>query len=139
MSEEIRWLQRFRNFDRAFVLLREAFDQGVDTMTQLEKEGTIQRFEIAFELGWKTMRDYLEHQGLMVDPATPRNTIKEAFAARLLPDAQTWIDMMLSRNLLSHTYDFAVFEKVLAEIGEGYLRAMDGLHSLFLEKSSSDE
>jgi len=39
--------------------------------------------------------------------------IKEAFAARLLEDAQVWIDMMLHRNLLSHTYELKVFEAVL--------------------------
>jgi nucleotidyltransferase substrate binding protein (TIGR01987 family) len=137
MNEDIRWVQRFSNFDRAFTLLREAFDQGLANLSQLEKEGTIQRFEVAYELAWKTMKDYLEHQGLIVDPATPRNAIKEAFAAKLLPDAQAWIDMMLSRNLLSHTYDFAVFEEVLGEIGKRYLPAMDELHGFFLEKRLS--
>jgi nucleotidyltransferase substrate binding protein (TIGR01987 family) len=134
MKEDIRWVQRFSNFDRAFILLREAFDQGIGTMRQLEKEGTIQRFEVAYKLAWKTMKDYLEHQGLIVDPATPRNAIKEAFAAKLLPDAQVWIDMMLSRNLLTHTYDFAVFEKVLVEIGGSYLPAMSALNEFFLER-----
>jgi nucleotidyltransferase substrate binding protein (TIGR01987 family) len=128
MNSDIRWKQRFDNFDRAFVLLREAFDRGLAALSQLEKEGTIQRFEIAFELAWKTMKDYLEENGLVVNPATPRNIIKEAFAARLIDDGQVWIDMMLHRNLLSHTYDIKVFEEVLEAVEQRYLPALDRLH-----------
>jgi len=31
MNSDIRWKQRFDNFDRAFVLLREVCDRGVDS------------------------------------------------------------------------------------------------------------
>src|SRR5208283_1068654 len=128
MNVDIRWKQRFDNFDRAFVLLREALEDGLAALSQLEKEGTIQRFEVAFELAWKTMKDYLEENGLVVNPATPRNIIKEAFAAKLLNDGQVWIDMMLHRNLLSHTYDIKVFEEVLQAVARRYLPALDRLH-----------
>jgi nucleotidyltransferase substrate binding protein (TIGR01987 family) len=132
MNSDIRWKQRFDNFDRAFVLLREVCDRGVDSLSQLEKEGAIQRFEVAFELAWKTLKDYLEESGVVVNPVTPRNVIKEAFAAKLLEDAQVWIDMMLHRNLLSHTYDITVFEAVLRTVAERYFPAFDRLHEFFL-------
>jgi nucleotidyltransferase substrate binding protein (TIGR01987 family) len=135
MNSDIRWKQRFDNFDRAFVLLREVCDRGVDSLSQLEKEGAIQRFEVAFELAWKTLKDYLEESGVVVNPVTPRNVIKEAFAAKLLEDAQVWIDMMLHRNLLSHTYDIKVFETVLHVVAERYFSAFDRLHEFFLTRS----
>jgi nucleotidyltransferase substrate binding protein (TIGR01987 family) len=135
MNSDIRWKQRFDNFDRAFVLLREVYDRGVDSLSQLEKEGAIQRFEVAFELAWKTLKDYLEESGVVVNPVTPRNVIKEAFAAKLLEDAQVWIDMMLHRNLLSHIYDIKVFETVLHVVAERYFSAFDRLHEFFLTKS----
>ncbi len=134
MSSDIRWKQRFDNFDRAFVLLREVCDRGVDSLSPLEKEGAIQRFEVAFELAWKTTKDYLEESGVIVNPVTPRNVIKEAFAAKLLDDAQVWIEMMLHRNLLSHTYDSAVFETVLRAVTERYFAVFDHLHEFFLLK-----
>jgi nucleotidyltransferase substrate binding protein (TIGR01987 family) len=134
MSSDIRWKQRFDNFDRAVVLLREPFQDGLASLSQLEKEGTIQRFEIAFELAWKAMKDYLEENGLVVNPATPRNVIKDAFAAKLLDDGQVWIDMMLHRNLLSHTYDIKVFEEVLQAVAQKYLPALDRLHEFFLTR-----
>jgi nucleotidyltransferase substrate binding protein (TIGR01987 family) len=65
---------------------------------------------------------------------TPRNVIKQAYAARLLDDAQVWIDMMLHRNLLSHTYDFKVFEAVLTTVEARYFPAFDRLHEFLLEE-----
>jgi len=86
MTPDVRWKQRFQNFDRAVVLLREPIERGVENLSDLEKEGTIQRFEFAIELAWKTLKDYLEHSGKVIQPDTPRAIIKEAFAARILPD-----------------------------------------------------
>ena len=134
MNSDIRWQQRFDNFERSLVLLREVCERGIESLSQLEKEGAIQRFEVAFELAWKTLRDYLEEAGVIVNPVTPRNVIKEAFAAKLLEDAQVWIDMMLHRNLLSHTYDLKVFETVLMAVAARYFPALTHLHGLFLQK-----
>ena len=71
MSSDIRWRQRFDNFDRAFVLLREVYERKLDSLSRLEKEGAIQRFKVAFKLAWKTIKDYLEESGVVVDPVTP--------------------------------------------------------------------
>lgn len=81
MVAEIRWKQRFDNFDRAVALLREPIVRGVDTLSDLEKAGSIQRFAYVVELCWKSMKDYLEHQGIVIQPVTPREVIKQAFSA----------------------------------------------------------
>jgi nucleotidyltransferase substrate binding protein (TIGR01987 family) len=129
VEHDVRWKQRFQNFDRAVVLLREPVSRGVTTLSDLEKEGTIQRFEFAVELAWKTLKDYLEHEGRVIAPVTPRNVIKEAFAARILGDGQVWIDMLDHRNLLSHTYDAAEFDRAVLAIRDRYLAAFEILHS----------
>jgi nucleotidyltransferase substrate binding protein (TIGR01987 family) len=125
MALDIRWEQRFENFTRAAALLREPFERDVESLSALEKEGVIQRFEFAFELAWKTVKDYLEHEGSVLNPVTPRTVIKEAFAARILPDGQIWIDMLNHRNLLSHTYDVQTFEAGVLAIRDRYLPAME--------------
>jgi nucleotidyltransferase substrate binding protein (TIGR01987 family) len=102
-NPDIRWKQRFQNFDRAFGLLRVTLKDGPDSLNQLEKEGVIQRFEFSFELAWKTLKDYMEHGGFVFATITPRQVIKDAFAAKILKDGQVWIDMLDHRNLLSHT------------------------------------
>ena len=133
MSEDIRWKQRFQNFDRAFLLLREAFAEKRE-LSMLEKEGVIQRFEYTYELAWKTLKDYLEEGGVIITPLTPRQVIKEAFAAKIIADGAIWINMLDNRHLLSHTYDFSVFEQAVKAIGEQYLPAMEKLHKFLAEK-----
>ena len=134
MNEDIRWKQRFQNFDRAFVLLREAVEGTPEMLSPLEKEGVVQRFEYTFELAWKTLKDYLEEGGLVIVPVTPRQVIKDAFAAKVISDGDVWIRMLDNRNLLSHTYDFSVFEHAVKAISEHYLPAMAKLHKSFAEK-----
>ena len=70
----IRWIQMFQNFDRAFILLRSVLEErDLEQMLELEKKGLVQRFEYSYELVWKTMKDYLEEHRAIINPVTPRN------------------------------------------------------------------
>lgn len=132
---DIRWKQRFQNFDRAFVLLRSAMEERpLEQFSDLEQEGIIQRFEYSYELAWKTLKDYLQENGVIIAPITPRNVIKEAFAAGMIDNGQVWIDMMLHRNLLAHTYDFSKFKEVLKAIDDYYLAEFISIHDWFINK-----
>ncbi len=133
MSADERWKQRFDNFRQATGLLEEVAERGLAALSQLEQEGAIQRFEITYELGWKLLKDYLEASGIILSPVTPRTVIRAATEARLLEDGQVWIEMMLHRNLLSHTYDSQVFREVLPVVLERYLPAFRWL-CRFLER-----
>jgi len=136
MNLDIRWRQRFHNFDRAFVLLRQALEHGPAALSQLEKEGVIQRFEYSYELALKTAKDYLEESGIEITPLTPRQVVKEAFAAKIISDGQVWIDMLDHRNLLSHTYDQAVFGEAVDAIASRYLPAMAALHAFLVQEAA---
>lgn len=129
-SPDTRWLQRFENFDRALHLLEDALARGPSALNQLEKEGVVQRFEYTLELAWKTIKDYLEASGLVLTSVTPRQVVKDAFAARIVADGQTWIDMLDHRNLLSHTYDPVNFEQAVEAIHARYLAALGQVHDL---------
>ena len=135
MSQDVRWKQRLQNFDRAYVLLRQALERGPDALNPLEKEGVIQRFEYTFELAWKTVKDYMEDNGIVFATITPRQVLKDAFAAKIIQDGQVWIDMLDNRNLLSHTYNFSNFEKSVNAIHASYLPAMETLHDFFIQES----
>jgi nucleotidyltransferase substrate binding protein (TIGR01987 family) len=136
MSVDIRWKQRFQNFDRAVVLLREPFERDLASLSALEQEGTIQRFEFALELAWKTLKDYLEHEGRAIHPITPRMVIKAAFAAQIIADGQVWIDMLDHRNLLSHTYDSRIFAQTLVAVRDRYLPACEQLHEWLMLRAA---
>ena len=128
MTTEVRWRYRFRNFSRAYILLSEATEREVGELNQLEREGVIQRFEYTFELAWNTLKDRLEYAGVVLTEVTPRNVIRQAFVAKLIADAETWTDMLVDRNLMSHTYDFARFEAVINNIRSRYIAVLDDLY-----------
>jgi nucleotidyltransferase substrate binding protein (TIGR01987 family) len=132
---DIRWKQRFQNFDRAFVLLRDAMENGPSALNPLEKEGVIQRFEYCFELAWKCVKDYLEEGGFIFAIITPRQVLKDAFAAKILADGQVWIDMLDHRNLLSHTYNQTSFQTAVEAIHVRYLAALAQLHDYLQQES----
>lgn len=135
MSQNIRWKQRFENFESAFKLLKEAFEKDIAEMSDLEKEGVVQRFEYTFELAWKTLKDYLVYSGIVFDQITPRRVIKEAFAARIIEDGQTWIDMLEQRNLMSHTYDKETFDGVIQNITQRYFTALEQVFTWLKQKT----
>ena len=126
-AADIRWQQRMSNFERALALLREALVNGPAALNQLEKEGVIQRFEYSFELAWKTTKDYMEANGFVFAVVMPRQVLKDAFAAKLIAEGQVWIAMLDHRNLLSHTYNPAVFQEAVEAIHQQYLPAMERL------------
>ena len=142
-NNDIRWKQRFENFGRAFKLLRSALeDNEIESYSDLELEGIIQRFEYTFELGWKTFKDYLENSGVKLGESTPRNVIKKCALTGIFDEAeidpQIYIDMMLSRNMLSHTYDNAQFKKELVKIKSEYLFELEKGYMFFLKKELDD-
>jgi nucleotidyltransferase substrate binding protein (TIGR01987 family) len=106
-------------------------------LSDLEKEGVIQRFEYTFELAWKTLKDYLVYSGVAFDQITPRSVIKQAFTARIIADGQTWIDMLEQRNAMSHTYDNETFETVFRNIAERYMAALEQVYTWLKQKTSA--
>ncbi|MCK4907575.1 MAG: nucleotidyltransferase substrate binding protein [Spirochaetes bacterium] len=82
MDKDIRWVQRFNNFKRAFSLLREIIEENDDIICKLElivKEGIVQRFEYTFELAWKTLKDKMIEDGLSIDRISPKYVFKLPF------------------------------------------------------------
>lgn len=88
------------------------------------REGFVQRFEITFDLAWKTAKDFMEFEGLYIQP-TPRTVIKEAFAANIITDGQVFIDMLEARNLMLHRYDEETFNVIFLKIKKDFYPALE--------------
>jgi nucleotidyltransferase substrate binding protein (TIGR01987 family) len=134
---DIRWRQRLQNYSRALSLLQSALVRGVGALNDLEKEGTVQRFEYTVELAWKSLKDYIEFSGVELRSITPKTVIKAAFAARIISDGQLWVDMIDHRNLLSHKYDQALLSQGLGEIQTRYLPALEALQQYLQQQAAS--
>jgi nucleotidyltransferase substrate binding protein (TIGR01987 family) len=136
MSKDIRWKQRFQNFSKALALLWEPFTREASSLSDLEKEGIVQRFEITFELGWKTLKDYLVFNGVVFQQITPRNVIKQGFLSKVISDGQLWIDMLDRRSLLAHIYDESLLDETVSLVATKFLPALEQLFGLLAGKST---
>ena len=98
--KDIRWRQRFQNLKNAYRQLEKASLQS--PLNELERAGLIQTFNFTFELCWKTLKDYLDAQGLK--EKFPREVIKISFQNEILENGHIWVDMLDKRNELMHIY-----------------------------------
>ena len=116
MDKDIRWKQRFQNYKKALVTMKNAVELSNEReLTDLEKQGVIQGFEFTLELAWNVMKDYLEEQGI-VDIDGSKSAVRHAFKSGLVEDGETWMNIISSRNISSHTYNEEIAEKLFSMI-----------------------
>ena len=130
MKEDIRYKQRFENFEKSFVLLKSALDIEIPSI--VEKAGVIQFFETTFELAWKLMKDYLEYLGYDIN--SPREAIKKSFSIALISEGDVWLKALIDRNLTVHTYDEAVADEVYKTIKANYFTCLNDFYNAMKEK-----
>jgi nucleotidyltransferase substrate binding protein (TIGR01987 family) len=117
MSRE-RFIERLAEVKSSTQRLSDAVSQPE---SELVRDATIQRFEFTFEVVWKALKLYLEHQGN--ECPGPRPTLKKAFAASLIPteeESAIWLAMLEDRNLSSHAYDEGLARRIYANIVRDY-------------------
>ena len=79
MEQDLRWIQQFQNFNKAFSKLEDAVSVLEKTgLSALEREGLIQRFEYTHELAWNVMKDFFELEGNNTIMGS-RSATREAF------------------------------------------------------------
>ena len=136
--EDIRWQQRFGNYQKALMRLSEAVDvlNSQDIVNVLEltllKEGLIQRFEYTHELAWKVMKDYAEHQGIM-EIFGSRDAIRYSLRLGLIDDG-LWMDTIKDRNVTSHHYDDETASTIESHIINIYYPLFVKFEKVMLEK-----
>lgn len=119
-AKDIRWIQRFNNFEKAFAQLKGAVELSEEReLSKLEEQGLVQAFEFTHELAWNVLKDFLEAHGLK-DMYGSRDATRQAFKAELIQDGEAWMKMIDSRNQTSHTYDETIAAKIVADIIQIY-------------------
>ena len=131
MSQEydIRWRQRFENFERALQLYQRVAE--IEEPSEAETMGLVQAFEITFELAWKTIKDYAEMQGLT--PKSPRESIKQGFQMGILDEGRLWLEALENRNQTVHLYDETKLTQLVPQMRGQYLSMMWQLHHRLTE------
>lgn len=126
-DHDVRWRQRFGQFGKSFALLETAM--AIENMTVVERAGLIQFFEMAFEQGWKLLKDFQEAEGFTI--TSPRQAIKQAFQSGLITEGHAWISALEDRNLTTHTYNEQTANAVEQKIRAAYFPLLKALHDAF--------
>ncbi len=116
-QHDVRWIQRLGHFSKALSQLTKFIEKGA--LNELEQQGLIQSFEYTYELSWNTIKDYFEFQG-ETGIYGSRDAYRLAFRRGLIEDGETWMEMIQSRILTSHTYNQEIADKVAADIVNKY-------------------
>ena len=126
-EHDIRWQQRFTQFEKAFLLLQSAVD--IEQPSVVERAGLIQFFEMAFELAWKLLKDVAESEGFSIK--SPRDAIKQAFEMELIQEGHDWMNALEDRNLTTHTYNEQTAKSVEDKIRHTYFPCLQRLYQDF--------
>lgn len=82
------------------------------------RDAAIQRFEVTFELLWKSLKTYAEEAG--VEVFSPRDSLRTGFQLGIIEERQEWFRMLEDRNLTSHTYNETTAESIYSHL-RGYI------------------
>lgn len=116
-NKDIRWKQRLQNFEKAFSQLEKAVN--TPDLNELERQGLIKAFEFTYELAWTTLKDYLIDMGY-TELMGSKDTLRKAFQLGIISDGETWMEMVKSRNLTSHTYNQDTAETIEEDVTTTY-------------------
>jgi nucleotidyltransferase substrate binding protein (TIGR01987 family) len=126
-SDDVRWQQRFANYQRALHNLAGAVQLSAERpLSDLERQGLIQAFEFTHELAWKTLKDFLQARAVSGLYGS-KDTTREAFSQGLIADGELWMEMIRHRNLSTHTYDEATVNEIVSAASVRYLPAFQML------------
>ncbi len=128
---DVRWKQRFQNYEKAFRLLSKLV--ALKKPTEGERMGIIQAFEMSFELAWKMMGDYLKEKGYT--EKSPKDILKQAFHDGILQDGHVWIEALEHRNETVHVYDKKKAKEIEKKIKKTYTPALKDLYEYFKRES----
>ena len=128
-TKDIRWIQRFNNFSKAFAQLKKAVELYEQRgLSKLEEQGLIQVFEYTHEMAWNTLKDFLEERGVK-NIYGSRDATREAFKTGLIENGEAWMKMIESRNLTSHTYNEETATEIVSATIHSYFAEFENFHA----------
>lgn len=122
-------INRYRSFCRSLDNLADAKRRDSDDKFVLS--GTVQMFNLSFDLAWKVMKDIItEYHGALEYPTgSPRETLRMARSVGLIED-DLWLELLKARNHLAHDYDGELARKYFMDITTRYYELIIlGVHS----------
>ena len=93
---------------------------------RLFHSGTVQNFNLAFDISWKVMKDILVKNMGITDFAigSPREVLKTAYVNGLIDDDE-WLVMLKARNQLAHDYDGEYAKEIFDSVNQKFYKSFE--------------
>lgn len=104
------------DLEKAVKKLEEALDSK---KTEIVRDSSIKRFELCFDLAWKSVKEYAKLKGL--ECYSPIECFKAGFQLKIIEHDEKWVQMVKDRNMSVHLYKEDLAEELFSKL-PGYLK-----------------
>ncbi len=130
MKQDIRWVQRLNNYEKALNSLLKDIELATErNLSDIEQRGLIQAFEYTYELSWKTIKDFYQSIG-QADIYGSKDAFRMAFNGGLVAN-EVLMKTVKSRQLTSHSYNEEtanlIYKDVINEYYDAFRELADSL------------
>ena len=126
-------MKKFDNFISNLNVLEKA--ENEDLENEFVISGIIDKFFIQFELSWKVLKTLLRYEGKSAaNSGSPREILKAAYSVYDFIDKDIWLDMLKSKNDMTHIYDGEAARRLVGMILKKYIPAFEIMKEKVLER-----
>lgn len=123
-------MKKFENFCNALNNLKDIFNYE-EPYNNVITTGLVGLYEICFEQSWKAMKEILENEGFdIATTGSQRQIIKTAYQAGMINDEDTWLEALVSRNNVSHSYNEDIALDIINATREKYYKIFQDLREV---------
>lgn len=128
-------MKKFDNYISNLNVLEKAENENLNN--EFVISGIIDKFFIQFELSWKVLKELLRYEGKSsANSGSPREILKAAYSVYDFIDEDVWLDILKSRNDMTHIYDGEVAKRLVDMILKKYIPAFKIMKEKIQEKYS---
>ena len=125
--------KKFDNFISNLNVLEKA--ENEDLNSEFILSGIIVKFFLQFELSWKVLKELLRYEGKSAaNSGSPREILKAAYSVYDFIDEDIWLEMLKSRNDMTHIYDGETAKRLVDMILRKYIPAFEIMRKKIQEK-----
>ncbi len=120
-------MKKYDNFCKSLENLKEC-KEIQEPYSNVELMGITGLFSLCFEMSWKLIKELLEYHGYFTQKTgSPRMILKTAFEWGMISSEELWMEILDTRNLLSHVYDEEKAESSIERIKTDFIPAFEEL------------
>ena len=121
-------MKKFENYRSNLAVLSKADQEDLNNSFIIS--GIIDKFSLQFELAWKVLKELLRYEGSSAaGSGSPREILKAAYGVFDFLEESVWLSMLRDRNDMSHIYNGAAAERMVARILQDYIPAFLSLQA----------